>query len=64
MMDRVESKRFDPGKVCTYPGRLSRGQRGLLSMVSGGRAGWLCALVVPRALVVVRFLGELFVLPG
>ena len=29
MTDCVESKRFDPGKVCTYPGRLLRSRRGV-----------------------------------
>ena len=29
MTDRAESKRFDPGKVCTYPGRLLRSRRGV-----------------------------------
>ena len=33
MTDRVESKRFDPGKVCTYPGRLLRSRRGLFDLV-------------------------------
>ena len=34
MLDRVESKRFDPGKVCTYPERLSRSRRGFFGSVS------------------------------
>ena len=34
MTDRVESKRFDPGKVCTYPGRLLRSRRGFFGSVS------------------------------
>ena len=29
MTDRVESKRLDPGKVCTYPGRLFKSRRGV-----------------------------------
>ena len=33
MTDRVESKRFDPGKVCTYPGRLLRSRRGFFGLV-------------------------------
>ena len=33
MTDRVESKRFDPRKVCTYLGRLLRSRRGLFSLV-------------------------------
>ena len=33
MTDRAESKRFDPGKVCTDLGRLSRSRRGLFSLV-------------------------------
>ena len=33
MTDRAESKRFDPGKVYTYLGRLLRSRRGLFSLV-------------------------------
>ena len=33
MTDRVESKRFDPGKVCTYPGGLLRSRRGFFGLV-------------------------------
>ena len=33
MLDRVEGKRLDPGKVCTYLGRLLRSRRGLFSLV-------------------------------
>ena len=33
MTGRAESKRFDPGKVCTYPGRLSRSWRGFFGLV-------------------------------
>ena len=33
MTDRVESKRFGPGKACTYPGRLLRSRRGFFSLV-------------------------------
>ena len=33
MTGRAESGRVDPGKVCTYPGRLLRSRRGLFSLV-------------------------------
>ena len=43
MTDRVESKRFDPGKVCTYPGRLLGSRRGV-----GARDGMtLCGQRLP-----------------
>ena len=56
MMDRVESKRFDPGKVCTYPGRLLRSRRGVEARELDDPV-W-------AALAAVRPLGELSVLLG